>query len=177
VDHRDIVFINACSNHRKEHPLELASHLGGDLQPPTRSAPSATTTATIRGCVPVTPRAGYVEHNRDFIDADLRSAERVSARGVEGLPARGRSSASHRPEHRLAPQLQHGARPAEEVGAPEGGGRLPAWPEMTAVLEEATGKKIFYVNAVTGMGGRPAAFFAGHAGAVTAPVELAGRCF
>src|SRR5690606_17050975 len=59
------------------------------------------------------------------------------------------------------------------------GTKLPGMkPEMTAHLEAATGKKTFYVNAVTGIAGKPAAIFAGHASAVTPPAwDLAGRLF
>ena len=59
------------------------------------------------------------------------------------------------------------------------GTKLPGMkPEMTAVLERATGKKTFYVNAVSGMGGKPIGIFAGHASEITPPAwELAGSCF
>jgi len=59
------------------------------------------------------------------------------------------------------------------------GTKLPGMkPEMTAFLEEKTGKKTFYVNAVTGLGGKAAGIFAGHASAVTPPAwELAGKMF
>ncbi|HSJ97730.1 MAG TPA: hypothetical protein VLC53_11690, partial [Myxococcota bacterium] len=83
-----------------------------------------------------------------------------------------RSIASHHSFHTVPD-------PERKKQAKAAGAKLPGMkPEMTAFLEEATGKKTFYVNAVTGMGGKPAGIFAGHAAAVTPPAwELAGRCF
>jgi nickel-dependent lactate racemase len=186
VDHRDIVFINACSNHRKNTRSELAGHLGPEIF--NRFNPLG----AIRNhdcddpeglrAFGHTASGRYVEHNRDFVDADLQVYQgNVSAQAWKGYTGTGaviglastRSIASHHSFSTVPdPQKKQEHRKAA-------GTKLPGMkPEMTAVLEEATGKKTFYVNAVTGMGGRPAAFFAGHAGAVTPPAwEFAGRCF
>ena len=49
---------------------------------------------------------------------------------------------------------------------------------MNTFIQEATGKKVFYINAVNGSGGRMAGVFAGEAIAVKAPAwELAERYF
>jgi len=186
VKDRDIVFVNGCSNHRKNTRSELANHLGPeifnrfnplgairnhDCDDPQRLTFFGTTDS-----------GRYVEHNRDFADADLQIYQgNVSAQAWKGYTGTGvviglastRSIASHH-SFSTVPDPQKKREHQKAAGT-----KLPGMkPEMTAVLEEKTGKKTFYVNAVTGMGGKPVAIFAGHAGAVTPPAwELAGRCF
>ena len=176
VKDRDIVFINGCSNHRKNTDEELASHLGaaiydrfsplGNIKNHDCDDPEG---LTFSG---VTESGRYVEHNREFLEADLQIYQgNVSSQGWKGYTGTGvviglastKSIASH---HSLG-------------NIPARGRKLPGMkPEMTAFLEEKTGKKTFYVNAVTGLGGKPAGIFAGHASAVTPPAwELAGRMF
>ena len=176
VRDRDIVFINGCSNHRKNTPEELARHLGaaifdrfwplGNVKNHDCDDPEG---LLFSG---VTDSGRYVEHNREFLEADLQVYQgNVSSQGWKGYTGTGvviglastKSIASH---HSLG-------------NIPARGRKLPGMkPEMTAFLEEKTGKKTFYVNAVTGLGGKPAGIFAGHASAVTPPAwELAGRMF
>ena len=177
VKDRDIVFIGGTSNHRKNTPAELAAHLGpaifdrfaplGNVKNHDCDAPDELT------WFGVTESGRTVEHNREFMEADLQLYQgNVSSQGWKGYTGTGvviglastRSIASH---HSL------GAVPMPSKR------KLPGMkPEMTAFLEEKTGKKTFYVNAVTGLGGKPAGIFAGHASAVTPPAwELAGRMF
>lgn len=186
VRDRDIVFVNGCSNHRKNTRSELAAHLGPELF--NRFWPLG----NIRNhdcddpgglrAFGVTESGRYVEHNRDFIDADLQVYQgNVSAQAWKGYTGTGaviglastRSIASHH-SYSTVPMPEKKQEHRKSTGA-----KLPGMkPEMTAFLEEATGKKTFYVNAVTGLGGRPAGIFAGHASAVTPPAwELAGRMF
>jgi lactate racemase len=186
IKDRDIVFVNGCSNHRKDTRGELANHLGGELF--NRFWPLG----NIRNhdCddpeglryFGVTDSGRYVEHNRDFMDADLQIYQgNVSAQGWKGYTGTGvviglastRSIASHH-SFNTVPMPEKKKEHQKSTGA-----KLPGMkPEMTAFLEAATGKKTFYVNAVTGMGGKLAGIFAGHASAVTPPAwELAGRMF
>ena len=186
VKDRDITFITACSNHRKNTRTELARHLGPALF--NRFWPLD----AIRNhdCddpeglrfFGITDSGRYVEHNRTFMDADLQIYQgNVSAQAWKGYTGTGaiiglastKSIASHHSFHTVpdpAKKLEH---------RKAAGKKLPGMkPEMTEFLEKATGKKTFYVNAVTGSGGRLAGVFAGHASAVTPPAwELAGRCF
>lgn len=186
VSDRDIVFINACSNHRKNMRSELANHLGPEIF--NRFFPFGQ--IINHDCydpdglryLGVTEGGRIVEHNRAFIEADLQIYQgNVSAQAWGGHTGTGaviglastRSIASHHsintipdPEKKKAAAAKTGARP------------MGMKPEMTAFLEKATGKSTFYVNAITGTGGRFAGVFAGHANAVTPPSwELARRCF
>jgi nickel-dependent lactate racemase len=186
VDDRSITLVNACSNHRKNTRTELANHLGPaifnrfwpldairnhDCDDPEKLRFSG-----------ITASGRYVEHNRDFIDADLQVYQgNVSAQAWKGFTGTGaiiglastKSIASHHSFH----SVPDPAKKQEHKKA--AGTKLPGMkPEMTEFLEKATGKKTFYVNAVTGTGGRLAGVFAGHASAVTPPAwELAGRTF
>ena len=177
VKDRDITFINACSNHRRNTRSELAHHLGPELFnrffPLDRIRNHDCDDPEGLTFFGVTDSGRYVEHNRAFFEADLQVYQgNVSAQGWKGYTGTGaiiglastRSIASH---HSF-----------NTVPMP-GKAKLPGMkPEMTAFLEEKTGKKTFYVNAVTGLGGKPAGIFAGHASAVTPPAwELAGRMF
>ena len=186
VKDRDIVFISATSNHRKNTRSELANHLGpaifnrfhplGNVRNHDCDDPGG---LVFNG---VTDSGRYVEHNRAFLDADLQVYQgNVSAQAWKGYTGTGvviglastRSIASH---HSFATVPDPEKKKEHQKAA---GTKLPGMkPEMTAVLEKATGKKTFYVNAVSGMGGKPIGIFAGHAGEVTPPAwELAGRSF
>ncbi len=186
VKDRDIVFVNGCSNHRKNTQAELAAHLGPEVF--DRFWPLGNITnhdcddpegLTYYG---VTDSGRYVEHNRGFMDSDLQIYQgNVSAQAWKGYTGTGvviglastKSIASHH-SFRTVPM------PALKKEHEQAKGRkLPGMkPEMTAFLEAKTGKKTFYVNAVSGLGGRAAGIFAGHASAVTPPAwELAGRMF
>ena len=177
VKDRDIAFINACSNHRRNTRSELANHLGPEIFnrffPLDRIHNHDCDDPEGLTFFGVTGSGRYVEHNRAFFEADLQVYQgNVSPQAWKGYTGTGaiiglastKSIASH---HSF-----------NAVPMP-GKGKLPGMkPEMTAFLEEKTGKKTFYVNAVTGLGGKPAGIFAGHASAVTPPAwELAGRMF
>ena len=185
VRERDILLVNACSNHRKNTRAELANHLGPELF--GRFAPlgqivnhDSDDEDGLR-FFGVTDHGRVVEHNRRFFDADLLVYQgNVSAQAWGGYTGTGaviglastRSIASHHSFNAIpstvAAQKRKGARPK-----PPG-----MKPEMTAFLEAATGKPIFYVNAVTGTQGRIVEVFAGHANAVVKPAwDLAGRLF
>ena len=186
VKDRDIAFVNGCSNHRKNTRSELANHLGpelfnrfwplGNIRNHDCDDPEGLVFSGI------TESGRYVEHNRDFIDADLQVYQgNVSAQGWKGYTGTGvviglastKSIASHHSFNTVpVPAMKKEHQKAT-------GTKLPGMkPEMTAFLEEKTGKKTFYVNAVTGLGGKAAGIFAGHASAVTPPAwELAGRMF
>jgi nickel-dependent lactate racemase len=177
VKDRDITFINACSNHRRNTRSELANHLGPELFnrffPLDRIRNHDCDDPEGLTYFGVTDSGRYVEHNREFFEADLQIYQgNVSAQAWKGFTGTGaiiglastKSIASHH-SYNTVPM--------------PGKAKLPGMkPEMTAFLEEKTGKKTFYVNAVTGLGGKPAGIYAGHASAVTPPAwELAGRMF
>jgi nickel-dependent lactate racemase len=182
VKDRDILFVNACSNHRKNTRTELANHLGPEIfnrfWPLDRIRNHDCSDPQGLRYFGVTDSGRYVEHNRAFMDADLQIYQgNVSAQAWKGYTGTGaiiglastKSIASHHSFHTVPDAMRK-----KQAGA-----KVPGMkPEMTAFLEKATGKKTFYVNAVTGSGGQLAGVFAGHASAVTPPAwELAGRCF
>jgi nickel-dependent lactate racemase len=186
VKDRDITFINACSNHRKNTRTELANHLGPEMfnrfWPLDRIRNHDCDEPEGLRYSGVTDSGRYVEHNRDFMDADLQIYQgNVSAQSWKGYTGTGaiiglastKSIASHH-SYSTVPDPQKKKEHEKSAGK-----KLPGMkPEMTAFLEEATGKKTFYVNAITGMGGKPIAFFAGHSNDVTPPAwDLAGRTF
>ncbi len=179
VRDRDILFINACSNHRKNTRSELANHVGpeifnrfwrsGQIRNHDCSDPEG-----LR-YFGTTEGGRIVEHSRDFFDADLQ----VYQGNVSGQPWRGftgtgvavglastRSIASHHSFNTIPDPMRKSRKSgAKKIGMKE---------EMTAHLEAETGKKTFYVNAVTATGGRFVDVFAGAAGAVAEPAwELA----
>lgn len=182
VKDRDILFVNACSNHRKNTRTELASHLGPEIfnrfWPIDRIRNHDCSDPDGLRFFGITDSGRYVEHNRAFMEADLQVYQgNVSAQAWKGYTGTGaiiglastKSIASHHSFHTIPD-------PARKKQA---GAKVPGMkPEMTAFLEKATGKKTFYVNAVSGSGGRLAGVFAGHASEVTPPAwELAGRSF
>lgn len=184
VKDRDIVFVCACSNHRKNTRTELAHHLGpaifnrfwplGNIRNHDCADPSELVGFG------VTDHGRVVEHNRTFVEADLQIYQgNVSAQAWRGYTGTGaviglastRSIASHHSYHTI-PDPAARKKPSGEPRAPG------VKDDITACLEQATGKRVFYVNAVSGSGGRLAGVFAGHATAVTPPAwDLAQRCF
>ena len=185
VRERDILFVNACSNHRKNTRTELANHLGPEIF--DRFWPLGQIVnhdcydpAGLRD-FGFTDGGRVVEHNKAFFEADLLIYQgNVSAQAWRGYTGTGaviglastRSIASHHSFHSIPnTQLAQSAR----VKRP----KPPAMkPEMSAFLEAATGKPVFYVNAVTGTQGRIVDVFAGHSSAIVEPSwALAERLF
>lgn len=183
VRDEDMLFISATSNHRKNTPDELAAHLGpaifdrfgplGRIQSHECYDPAALK------YFGVTAGGRVVEHHREFVEADLQIYQgNVSSQAWKGYTGTGvviglastRSIASH---HSINVVPDAAKKKAAGAARPPG-----VKPEMSAALEQATGKQVFYVNVVTGTGGRLAGVFAGHANAVTPPAwELAERMF
>jgi len=183
VRDQDILLVSATSNHRKNTRSELAAHLGPEIfnrfWPLGRIRSHDCYDPEGLKYFGVTDSGRVVEHHREFCEADLQIYQgNVSSQAWKGFTGTGaviglastRSIASHHSIN-VVPD------PAKKKLA--GAARPPGVkPEMTAVLEKATGKQVFYVNAVTGSGGRMAGVFAGHANAVTPPAwELAERMF
>ncbi|WP_204162205.1 lactate racemase domain-containing protein [Variovorax sp. WS11] len=176
VDERDIVFINACANHRKNTRSELANHLGPEIF--ERFWPRGQIVnhdcddpAGLR-YFGVTEGGRVVEHNKTFFDADLQIYQgNVAAQPWRGFTGTGaliglastRSIASH---HSLNSIPQHVAESRAGQSKPKPMGMKP---EMSAFLETATGKPVFYVNAIAGTQGRIIDVFAGHANQITKP--------
>jgi nickel-dependent lactate racemase len=185
VADRDILFVNACSNHRKNTRSELANHLGAELfnrfWPLGRIVNHDCYDRAGLTDFGVTDGGRVVEHHKAYFDADLLIYQgNVSAQAWRGYTGTGaviglastRSIASH---HSFSTIPNTVAANAARAAKPKPPGMKP---EMTAFLEAATGKQIFYVNAVTGTQGRLVDVFAGHAGEVVKPSwDLAGRLF
>jgi hypothetical protein len=185
VRERDMLFVNACSNHRKNTRAELAHHVGPELF--NRFAPLGQ--IVNHDCddpqnlrfFGITDHGRLVEHNRSYFDADLLIYQgNVSAQAWGGYTGTGaviglastRSIASHHSFHSIPSTV---ADQQKKLARPKPPGMKP---EMTAYLEAATGKPVFYVNAVSGSQGRIVEVFAGHSGAIVGPSwKLAERIF
>lgn len=185
VDPRDILFVNACSNHRKNTRTELANHLGPEIFERFWARGQIVNhdcddPAGLRD-FGVTDGGRVVEHNKAFFDADLQIYQgNVSAQAWRGYTGTGaviglastRSIASHHSLNAIPHTLA--SRKARE-SKPKAAGMKP---EMSAHLEAATGKPVFYVNAVTGTQGRIVDVFAGRASQITPPAwALAEKLF
>ncbi|MGE0796944.1 MAG: lactate racemase domain-containing protein [Lautropia sp.] len=185
VRDRDMLFINACSNHRKNTASELQNHLGPELfnrfWPQGRIVNHDCYDPAGLKDFGVTEGGRVVEHSKAFFDADLRIYQgnvsahawrRYSGTGaIVGL-ASTRSIASH---HSLNTIPLNVAMQQARANKPKPPGMKP---EMDAFLEAATGRPVFYVNAVTGTQGRIAGVFAGHSNAIVGPSwSLAQRIF
>jgi hypothetical protein len=175
VKAQDILFICANANHRKWTPTELAAHLGPEIF--DRFWPRAQITnhdasepAGLK-FLGVSEAGGYVEHNRAFVEADLMIYQgNISPTYWGGYTGMGmvvglgsaRSIGSH---HR------HGV--MAHLESCTGDQRTSLYrslkADIHAHIEKATGKRIFYVNAVGGVGGRLAGVFAGHSPEVDEP--------
>lgn len=183
VHDRDILLVSATSNHRKNTRSELAAHLGPEIfnrfWPLGRIRSHDCYDPDGLRYFGVTDSGRVVEHHREFVDADLQIYQgNVSSQAWKGFTGTGaviglastRSIASH---HSINVVPDPARKKAAGTARPPG-----VKPEMTAYLEQATGKQVFYVNAVTGSGGRMAGVFAGHANEVTPPAwALAERMF
>jgi nickel-dependent lactate racemase len=129
VKDRDILFVNACSNHRKNTRTELANHLGpeifnrfgplGRIRNHDCNDPGGLT------YFGVTDSGRYVEHNRAFMDADLQVYQgNVSAQAWKGYTGTGaiiglastKSIASHHSFH-TSPIRRAGSRRARRCRA------------------------------------------------------------
>lgn len=176
VRERDMLFINACSNHRKNTRAELANHVGAELY--NRFSPlgqlvnhDSDDPSNLR-FFGITDHGRFVEHNKAFFDADLQVYQgNVSAQAWGGFTGTGaviglastRSIASHHSFHAI-PNTVAGQKKQADKPKPPG-----MKPEMTAVLEAATGKPTFYVNAISGTQGRLVDVHAGHSNAIVGP--------
>lgn len=176
IRERDMLFVNACSNHRKNTRAELSNHVGADLY--NRFAPLGQLVnhdcdeADNLRFFGITDHGRLVEHNKRYFDADLLVYQgNVSAQAWGGYTGTGaviglastRSIASHHSFHAI-PNTVAGQKKQSDKPKPPG-----MKPEMTAVLEAATGKPIFYVNAISGTQGRIVDVYAGHSNAIVGP--------
>ncbi|MGE3992896.1 lactate racemase domain-containing protein [Pseudorhodoplanes sp.] len=184
VRRRDITFINACSNHRKNTRAELAAHLGPTL------FNEFWRTGQIRNhdCTDdselkyfgVTDGGRVVEMNRRFVEADLMIYQgNVAPMPFKTFTGTGvivgfgstRSIASHHSFHGIPD-------PTADKGKAKQKAHPSVKEEMTTFLDERLGKEVFYVNTVTGIGGKLVGVFAGSAAAVKPPAwELAQKIF
>lgn len=193
VNERDITLICATGNHRKYSPTELATYLGAEVF--NRFAPYGQIVnhdcedATRLVALGVTPHGGYVEVNRLFAESDLPIyIGNVAATAWGGYTGTGaavglastRSMASHHelrvighPSSQSAEHRIHGHhRGHVEAGKTDPVSTLPFRgfkEEINAHIEAATGKRIFYVNAVGGTKGRIAGIFAGYSPEIEPP--------
>lgn len=169
VREQEILLICAGGNHRKYTRRELAAHLGPAVfdrfGPPGRILNHDCSDPAELEFLGVTERGGYVEHNRRFLEADLQIySGNVSATNWGGYSGMGavvglasaRSMASHHGHHVVA-------HPDSCTGDQTRMLYRSLKDEIHAWIEKATGKRIFYVDAVGGTGGRLAGVFAGYA--------------
>ena len=168
VTERDILFICANGNHRKWTRVELSAYLGptifdrywprGQIVNHDCSEPPGLK------FLGITERGCYVEHNQQFLEADLMIySGNVSATNWGGYTGMGvvvglaswRSMRSHHCYHVVAhPDSCTGDHTTMLYRS------LKA--EVNAYIEKATGKRIFYIDAVGGVKGRLAGVFAGY---------------
>ena len=172
----DIVLICACSNHRKWTHTELAQYLGPNIY--GRFWPSGQ--ILNHDCYDKlqlkflgTSNIGkyHVELNRRYIEADLMIyVGNVMAAGFSSYTGTGvviglastRSIASH---HSLKKIRKHGFKIDDKATKQPHSVKG----DMNTLLEEVTGKRVFYVNAVPSAGGKFAGVFAGYAQEVRPP--------
>ena len=167
VSAKDIVLICANGAHRKWFPHELKRFLGAALfdrfsdrgqimNHDCQDSNELTRLGT-------TERGGYVEHNRRFLEADLSIyVGTVSATYVGGYSGTGAvtglASANSLASH-------HAHRFWHDPRSTTGDHRTMMYRGMKAeiheFLEQALGRRIFYVNSLLGTGGRIAEVFAG----------------
>ena len=168
VDERDIHLICANGAHRKWTASELKKFLGdevferfsdtGQIHNHDCDDPNELT------YLGTTENGGYVEHNRRFSEADLQIyVGTVSATYVGGYSGTGAvtglASANSLASH-------HAHRFWHHPKSTTGDHRTMMYRGMKAevhdYMEQALGKRIFYVNSVVGVGGRIAGVFAGY---------------
>ena len=176
VGENDILLICACSNHRKWTRTELAQYLGANIYDRFWSSGqilnhdcSNPSQLSFLGISKIGKY--YVELNRHFVEADLMIyVGNVSATGFRSFTGTGvviglastRSIASHHSFHDIR-QLGYAA--DNTLAKP----RHSVKDDMTRLMEEATGKRVFYVNAVPSADGKLAGVFAGTAREVRKP--------
>lgn len=192
VSEEDIMLICAPGNHRKYTRMELAAYLGEDVfgrfWPRGQIVNHDCSDPAELKFLGITKHGGYVECNRRFAEADLMLyMGNVSATAWGGYTGMGavvglastRSMASHHGHHVIAQpsswSAEHRHQPAPQAARGHGHMSFRGLKgEINAHIEQATGKRIFYVNAVGGTKGRIAGVFAGCAPEVDAPaIELA----
>ena len=181
----DITFVCACSNHRKWTRRELAAYLGpeifsrfGDGGQVVNHDCSDPAELEFLG---LSPAGRYpLEMNRRFVSADLMIyVGNVGPGGFRTYTGTGaviglastRSIASHHSLHGIpGPGLSAGEtspRPRHSVKD-----------DLNTQLEAATGKRVFYVNSVSGLEGNPVGVFAGSCREVRTPAwKLAESIF
>jgi len=185
VDETDILLICACSNHRKWTRSELAAYLGPHVfsrfWPSGRIVNHDCSDPSQLVFLGISPAGSYyVEMNRDFVEADLMIyVGNVGPSGFRSYTGTGaviglastRSIASHHSFHGIR---QLGFATDDPVKKPPHSVK----DDLNTQLEKATGKSVFYVNAVTGVGGKPVGLFAGRCRDVKPPAwELADSIF
>jgi nickel-dependent lactate racemase len=185
IQDRDILFICASSNHRKPTRTELANHLGPTLfnrfwrlNAIVNHDCTNQEELTYLG---ITESGRYVEHNNRFLDADLMiyqgnvsSAQGPSYTGTGvciGLASTNSIDSHHSINAIPDPE-------AKKMQSGEKKKAVNVKDEMSAFMEEATGKQVFYINSINGIGGKMIGVHAGHASSIKAPAwELASSRF
>ena len=182
VSRDDIVFICANGNHKKWSESELRAFVGEEIF----AGFWASGQIVNHDCLDPsglkhlgeTPSGGVAEHNRRFVEADLMIyVGQVMAHTWGGYTGTGavigmastRSILSHH---------NHGVvnHPRTATGDHRRMYFRGLKAEINAHIEQATGKRIFYINWVGGTGGRMAGIFAGYSPEVEPPAwEAADR--
>lgn len=181
VSEADILFINACSNHKKSTRSEIAKHLGAKIfnrfWPKGQIINHDCSDPAQHMFLGVTQGGRYVEMNRHFIESDLMiyqgnvaptAWKSYTGTGVVVGLGSTRSIASHHSFHSIPDPGSKNAANTKRYGSVKA--------EVTAFLDNALGKQVFYINSVNGIGGKLAGVFAGAAEAVKPPAwELAEK--
>ena len=175
VRDRDIALICANGAHRKWFPEELKRFLGDAIfdqfWPDGRIINHDCQDSSELTFLGHTERGGYVEHNRRFVEADLSIyVGTVSATYVGGYSGTGAvtglASADSLASH-------HSHRFWHHSKSTTGDHRTMMYRGMKAqvhdFMEEAMGKRVFYVNSVVGVGGQMAGVFAGYSPEIESP--------
>jgi hypothetical protein len=181
---RDITFINASSNHRKNTPGELAEHLGADIfgrfGPLGQILNHDCTDENELKYFGVTDGGRVVEMNRRFVEADLmiyqgnvfpQPFKAYTGTGVAIGLASTRSIASHHSFHAIPDSSRKNSKTSTRT-------RRSVKVEITEFLDKALEREVFYINAITGIGGKMAGVYAGSAKGVQPPAwERAEKIF
>lgn len=172
VQLRDITLVSAGATHRKFTSKELRDYLGPRVYDMFESDPSVVRVFSHDASDPaqlarlgLSSSGDWVEFNRCLVDSDhLIYCGTVAPNNWGGANGMGvvnglASARSCRATHRL-----------KVIGHPQSSHSDPRTSQFTSrkvaileQIEQATGKKIFFVNAFIAEGGRVAAFNAGHA--------------
>jgi len=175
IRERDILLVSANGAHRKWRPEEFRNYLGPKIFDrffPTRQIVNhdCHDPAGLR-FLGTTERGGYLEYNKAFVDADLPIyVGTISASYVGGYTGMGTVIGLGSVES-IASNHSHyyWDHPKSTTGDHRTMLYRGLKAHMHERLEQAMGKRVFYVNSVSGIRGRMVGVFAGHSPELDGP--------